>query len=272
MWLQNMSIFISMMKQNMLSCGLNSSGMQSGFSSFTQDNKSFLLRMSEGKLHFLMAVILILSFGNAKAQEPLMAKANMMLTVSYGATNFNRIVLDKYLTKQSVIDPSISYDIKYSNPLSANVDYAISDYTSLGIGVNYYSFDLKETRKDIVDSFDLDTKGHRIAIQVRAMRYIIQRPRSIIYFFAGAGARFRSVKYNSSDSLALHTADIHHTADGSLSSYSPISLDVGLGLKFLVVRNIGVSAEFGMMTGIGQIGLFYSFKNKWRRSRDNIGW
>ncbi|GBL35032.1 hypothetical protein EMGBS15_06270, partial [Filimonas sp.] len=90
-----------------------------------------------------------------------------------------------------------------------NFDYALSDYTSVGLGLNYYSFHLKETRKDNVDTFDLETKGYRVAAQVRAMRYILQRQRSILYFFAGVGARFRSVKYNTNDSLSLHIADIH---------------------------------------------------------------
>ncbi len=220
---------------------------------------------------FLLPSVL-LSSSSALAQEPLMAKANMMLTVSYGVTNFNRIVLDNYLQSQSVYSPSLTYSIKYSNPLGVNFDYAVSDYTSVGFGLNYYSFNLKETRKDYVDTFDLETKGYRVAAQVRAMRYIVQRPRSVLYFFAGAGARFRSVKYNSNDSLALHIADIHHKPDGSPDTYSPVSLDAGMGLKFLVVRNIGLSAEFGMMTGIAQFGLFYSFKNKWRKSHDNIGW
>jgi uncharacterized membrane protein len=261
-----------MMKQKKLYCGLNCCGMQTEDSSILTDYTTLRYHISKGITKWLLSVMMFCSFLQVKAQEPLMAKANMMFTVSYGANNYNRMVLEKYVHTKFVNDPSISYNIQYSNPLNANVDYAMSDYTSLGLGVNYYSFDLNEKRTDTIHSYDLETKGRRIAIQIRAMRYVIQRPRSIVYFFAGAGARFRSVTYNSTDSIALRTAAIHHTADGSLSTYSPISMDLGVGAKFLLIRNIGISAEVGMLTSIAQVGLFYSFKNKWRKSHDNIGW
>jgi len=260
------------MKQKKLYCGLNCYGMQTEDSSILTDHVTIRYRITTCTYLSLLVVVMLCSFLKVKAQEPLMAKANMMFTVSYGTNNYNRMVLEKYVHTKFVNEPSISYAIKYSNPLSANVDYAISDYTSLGLGVNYYTFNLNEKRTDSILAYDLETKGRRIAIQIRAMRYIIQRPRSILYFFAGAGARFRFVKYNTSDSIALRTAAIHHTADGSLSAYSPISMDLGLGAKFLLIRNIGISAEVGILTSIAQVGLFYSFKNKWRKSHDNIGW
>ena len=206
------------------------------------------------------------------AQEPLMAKANKILTISYGVTNFNKIMLTDYVQSHVEGYPGLSYSIKYTNPLALTFDYAVSDYTTLGLGVSYFSFHLKEKRQDFIDTFDLDTKGYRIAIQLRGIRYIVQGPRSVFYMFAGAGIRFRSVSYNTTDQLAIQGAEIHEAAEASDQPYFPLSLEAGMGLKFLVTKRIGISGEFGMMTGIGQFGLFYSLKNKWRRTNDHLGW
>ncbi len=216
----------------------------------------------------------MVSCQESHAQDPLMAKANKMLTVSYGAANYNHLMLNGYLQEQSqdILTYNFTYSTKYSNPIAVTFDYAVSDYTAVGIGVNYYSFHLTENRKDIVDTFNLDTKGFRMAVQARCMRYFVQRPRSIFYFFAGAGIRFRSVKYNTTDQHDIKIAEIHQQYDASPLTYSPLSLEAGLGLKFLASKKIGLSSEFGMITGLAQFGLFYTFRNKWRKVNDNIGW
>ena len=196
-----------------------------------------------------------------------MAKANKVLTLSYGMANYDQTRLLNYLDKQ-LAGSSTSYSAHYSHPVQLCFDAAISDYTTLGIGVSYFTFDLKEKH----DTIDLHTKGQQVQIQLRAIRYFYQRPRSVAYLFAGIGGRFREGTYNSTDSSTLATAAIHHFADASQATYFPLSVNAGLGFKGLVTRTIGISLEVGVTTGIAQAGLFYSFKNKWRRHYDGIGW
>jgi uncharacterized membrane protein len=167
---------------------------------------------------------------------------------------------------------SLNNTTKFSNPIQITVDDAISDYTTIGIGVSYYSMHLTEQHIATQDTFSLDTKGFKAAIQLRGIRYFIQGRRFVCYMFAGAGLRFRSLTDAASDPKSVSTAYIHQIGETKTTGYSAFSFDAGLGLKFLLTRNIGISAETGVTTGIAQIGLFYSFKNKWRRPIDNIGW
>lgn len=210
-----------------------------------------------------------------KAQEPLMAKANAAFTISYGATNVYRTQLISYLEDQLSEykgNGNFSYNVKMRNPIALTYDYALNDYTTIGVGINYYSFHLKEHKQSIIDTLDIDTKGFKTAIQLRGVRYFVQRQRSAFYFFGAMGARFRVIKHNTSDEYSINQAEIHQIPETNPSNYSPLSFEAGLGLKLLVTRKIGFCTEFGLMTGITQIGLFYSLKNKWRKWDNSNGW
>ena len=240
-------------------------------------NQFTITSNNSSKLHvtikqIVLLTLLLLGSFYANAQEPLMAKGNKTFGISYGITNFNRVTLNNYVANQNVGNYSMNASIHYSNPLVLTFDMALSDYTTVGIGVGYYNFNLKQFRANAIDTFDLHTSGHRFTLQARIIRYFVQRPRSVFYLFGGVGARFRSVTYNTSDSLVLHLADIHHAADADPDGFFPVSINAGIGFKFLLSRRIGFMSEWGVTTGIGQLGIFYSFKNKWRRTNDNIGW
>ncbi|HNF72110.1 MAG TPA: hypothetical protein PLP34_06850, partial [Chitinophagaceae bacterium] len=230
----------------------------------------------KAKLLFNSALLCFLFLSPvSKAQECLMAKGNKILTISYGITNIERSVLNSYMQRVESEDAGsyqYNYSIKYTNPLSASFDLATSDFTTVGIGLNYFGYNMSETRTGAKDTSSLSNKGYRMAIQLRGIRYIVQRPRSLFYLFAGAGIRMRKNRYSTSDAYVLNVMDIQQTPGTTYNGFSPWSLDAGLGLKFLIAGNVGFSAEAGAVTGIARFGLFYSFLNKWRRNRDNIGW
>lgn len=209
------------------------------------------------------------------AQEVLMAKANKLLTVSYGVSNYDKKSVENYMSKTELDAPSdvsFNYTLKYINPLTITFDYAANDFTTLGLALNYYNYTLNEKRVSSTDTIDIETKGYKLAIQVRGIKYFVQRPRSAFYVLVSPGFRIRTNTYNTTDAYALKVIDIHQTPQTKYEDYSPFSLDAGMGLKFLVTRKIGLSAEFGVMTGLARVGLCYSLKNKWRRIPDNIGW
>lgn len=211
----------------------------------------------------------------ALAQEPLMAKGNAAMTLTYGASNIYRTQLKLYLNGQMVdnsLPGNFTYKVKMSNPLQFSYDYALNDYTTIGASINYYSFHLKEQKQTIADTFDIDTKGFKTAIQLRGVRYFVQRANSAFYFFGAAGVRFRVMKHNTSDDYKINLTEIHQIPETNPSNYSPLSLEAGMGLKILVTKKIGFCTEFGLMTGITQIGLFYSLKNKWRKWDNSNGW
>ena len=233
-----------------------------------------LLRYGVSLKLYISIFILVTVSGILKAQDPLMAKANKALTISYGIGNFNKLFLTNYIDDKtySTTNSYLSYTAKFSNPITLTFDYAVSDYSTIGIAFNYFTFNLSEKRQDLQDTFNLETKGNQMAFQLRGIRYIVQRPRSALYLFGATGLRFRSVEYNTTDQHDIHIAEIHKFAYANPEPYSPLSLEAGMGIKFLITQKIGISSEFGFVTGIAQCGLFYSFKNKWRRTKDPIGW
>lgn len=227
-----------------------------------------------GVFNFRLIAIALFVFSNyaASSQEPLMAKGNKAFTLSYGVGNTVRIDLKKTLDDQVANNNGYTYELRGTNPLQANLDIAFSDYTTAGIAVSWCRFAVKESGQFSNDASTLETRAHKVALQLRGVRYIMQSQRAVIYFFGAAGIRFRKVSDDSNDALKRQLAFSHQAGELSTAAYRPYTVEAGLGLKFLVTKTLGVSAEAGMLTGIAQVGLFYSFKNKWRKSNDQYGW
>ena len=201
-----------------------------------------------------------------------MAKGNKVLTISYGLSNIYTYFLTQQINSDKANYTFYTYNVKFNHPLVASFDYAISDYTTIGLSGGFYTFHLHEKKVFANDTSVIDTKGFKMAIQLRGIRYIVQSAKSVFYIFVGGGVRFRSLNINTSNDSIINAALIHQIPETNPKKYSPFSLDAGLGLKFLVTKKIGFSCEFGMTTGLAQFGLFYSLKNKWRRVNDKIGW
>ncbi|MEN9340408.1 MAG: hypothetical protein RIQ62_1720 [Bacteroidota bacterium] len=219
-------------------------------------------------------LLLLLESKTMLSQEALMAKANKMISITYGLSNIDKIRLENYMSKQVKDNQSIRYDyqLQFSHPIQIAFDYACSDFTTIGLGLNYYHYKLNETRTIINDTGIVESKASKLALQLRGIRYIVQRPKSVLYFFAGAGVRMRSVKYSSSDPAILKDIDIHQIPATRYDNYFPLSAEVGIGARFLVMHNIGLCVEVGAIDAVSRIGIFYSIKNKWRKSNDEIGW
>lgn len=206
------------------------------------------------------------------AQEPLMAKGNKVLSISYGAGNAVRKDLSRSLSDQQAIHPGYIYQLGFTNPLQASFDMALSDYTTAGIAASWCRFRVKENGQFSQLGSELETKGYKLTVQVRGIRYLVQGQRMVCYFFGAAGLRLRGITYSSSDLEVNTKAYSHQVSLLSANPYKPFSLEAGLGLKFLLTSKVGLSVEAGALTGIAQLGLFYSLKNKWRKSNDQYGW
>lgn len=220
-------------------------------------------------------LLLLIESKTMRSQEVLMAKANKMISITYGLSNIDKISLENYMSKQVKDNQSTvryDYQLQFSHPIQIAFDYACSDFTTIGLGLNYSQYKLSETRTSINDTGSVESKGSKLALQLRGIRYIVQRPKSVLYFFAGAGFRMRSVKYSSSNPAILKDIDIHQIPATRYDNYLPLSAEVGIGARFLVVRNMGLCAEVGAIDAVSRIGIFYSIKNKWRKSNDEIGW
>ncbi|QLH46565.1 MAG: hypothetical protein HWD58_13590 [Bacteroidota bacterium] len=88
----------------------------------------------------------------------------------------------------------------------------------------------------------------------------------MLYNYAGLGVRFKMLKTDASEA-EKHMAYVHSTPETSFGPYSIASFDWGMGLRVLMVKNIGLMAEFGVNPGIGQFGLFYRLMPRSRKKK-----
>ncbi|MBK8685291.1 MAG: hypothetical protein IPN26_09990 [Bacteroidetes bacterium] len=210
------------------------------------------------------------------AQENMMAIGNKSISLSYGASNFYRNRFEsrmEFRDNQMGANERFNYGSVFTNPFVLQFDYAVSDYTQIGLSLNYFSFALTESYADQVDTIDIEASGFRMAVLLRATRYWLHTPKTAFYYFAGAGIRFRSLT-SSATPFERNRANIHQYPLTGFRQYSLLALDFGMGLRTLFYRNVGVSTELGINPGIFQIGLFYRMMPKDRRisRKDNYGW
>lgn len=210
------------------------------------------------------------------SQENMMAEGNSQISLTYGAyhTGFyllknNLAVIEgnSYFAANEILD----YDIKYTNPIGLCYEYAISDYTTIGAALNFFSFQLHEYRVNPVDSYDVHTRGMNMNIMLRGVRYFTQKTKSSFYIFLDAGLQFRVMSFDGSP-YQKEIAYIHQSRLTGSRSLFPFVLNGGIGTKFLVARNIGICLEAGYMSCIARGGIFYNMKHKDRKDYDKYGW
>ena len=226
-----------------------------------------------GYRKFIIVLLCFLQY-KGMAQEPLMAEGNMSIGFTYGLTNIYRTIFNEEMELKQIhlnSNTKFIHSSAFTNPMTLNLDYAVSDYTALGLYLNYFSFALSETHEDPVDTFDIASTGFRMAVQLRAYRFFVHSPRVMLYNYAGLGVRFKILKTDASET-EKQMAYIHSTPETSFGPYSIASIDWGMGLRVLVVKNIGLMAEFGINPGIGQFGLFYRLMPRSRKKKDSYGW
>jgi hypothetical protein len=242
-------------------------------------NKVQLKMILKDVLHLTKTLLLIVGgialTITSQAQENMMAAGNMQFTLHYGFMNRANAELNNSLYDIENRNYSLApfeTEVNFSTPLGATFEYAISDYTTVGFTTDFMQYTLSETRFDAVDSFSIETKGTRITALGRVVRYLRNKPRSTIYAFADVGVKIRSLNSSAANEYEENIAFIHQSHETTFRKYSPLHYDIGVGAKFLFVKNIGFCLEAGYMTSIARVGIFYNLKHKDRRFSDKYGW
>ncbi len=232
---------------------------------------NFLLR------NFSAACVAVCAFAGSvglHAQDVLMARGNMQVTVALSPVNFYENAVKNGMADVhfDIINDlkRFDYSIDFSKPISLTAEYALSSYTTVGVNVNTFSYDLTEAREDNFGTVSMNTKGRHIDFHLRAVRYFYATPRSAMYLLGEAGAQTRSISYTSDDPDA--PAYINTFPETRPDGYKTFSYDYGIGFKIRVLRGVGLSAEWTMLSLAGRYGLFYQILPAGRRGKDDIGW
>lgn len=187
----------------------------------------------------------------------------MALTILYGFTNSHALNTKLIERQGSKIDKH------FGRPLSFCFEYALKDNFTVGVGMHYFKYDVKE--ENTIDSSMYRMKGQQIGLSARVLRFILHRPRTMTYLFMNAGVRFRQQTFSSeTNGPFLNSCFPGSQLDEAM--FKPYSLEAGLGAKFLITRRIGLGAEVGLLNAIVQTGLTYIFLEPSRKTKDAIGW
>jgi len=229
------------------------------------------------RIPYLTVLLMIASLVRCTAQEIIMAKDNIQLTLSASPINFNgrrmHFLLDDLKKFELSHLRRFEYNVKFSKPVSITAEYAISNYTAIGINANHFSYSLSEMREDSYGVTDVSTKGRHIDLHFRVVRYVYQSTRSTFYVIGEVGAALRSIKYtdntgNNPGSLGY----INTFPETRPNGFEKLSYDYGVGMKIKVLKTVGVSGEFTRLSLLGRYGIFYIIQPAGRRLKDNIGW
>lgn len=229
------------------------------------------------RIPYLVLFFTAISFVRCTAQEIIMAKDNFQLTLSAAPVNFHeramRSDMDKLRAYKASYLKQLNYNISFSKPLSLTAEYAISNYTAIGINLNHFSYNLSEVREDGYGITDMSTKGRHIDLHLRAVRYVYQSVGSSFYVIGEAGLALRSIRYSdNTGSNAQSSAYINTFPETRPNGFQTFSYDYGVGMKIKVFKTLGVSGEFTRLSLLGRYGLFYTIQPPGRRLKDNIGW
>lgn len=217
----------------------------------------------------LALVCALLVSAPGRAQDVLMAKGNAQITLSVSPVNFYQYGMNSSLKRIEDNFRRFDYSLNFSKPLSITAEYAVSSYTTVGLNVNYFSYNLSEVREDANGTQTALTKGSHLDLHLRAVRYFSASPARALYLIGEIGMRKRSIQYSGDKEVVAYINTFPETIkDG----YSTLSWDYGVGLKRHVVKGLGVSVELTMLSLLGRYGLFYVIQPAGRRSKDQIGW
>jgi hypothetical protein len=211
----------------------------------------------------------LLASGSTHAQDVLMAKGNAQITLSASPINYYNTWFKRGM---GTVDHELNrfdYSLKFSKPLSLTAEYAVSSYTTVGINANYFTYDLSETREDDLGVQTATTKGKHIDLHARIVRYFYATPGSALYLLGEIGMKTRSLQRGGDKDAVAY---INTFPETTKDSYSSLSYDYGIGFRARVIKQVGLSAEFTMLSILGRFGVFYIIQPAGRRSKDQIGW
>jgi hypothetical protein len=218
----------------------------------------------------LALLFLFLISSPVAAQEQMMAERNKMFTISYGLSNAHIKLITPY-AGNSLGTIRSTYKYQYTNPLSLTFEYAFRNQVNIGVNVSYFSYYLQEHQIYLTDTNDYTLKGNAFKIQIRSLRYLVHRTKFMFYLFGQAGIRSAASKFN----LGSNT----QSGSSNLSKFSFLyqsqvreSLELGVGMKFLLRRSIGLSIETGVISSFVQAGIFYRLLEPSRKTKDVYGW
>lgn len=223
------------------------------------------------RLLALLAGVL-LTAPDCGAQDVLMARGNTQLTVSTSLINNYKRAMQKDMSAfKGGMDylKRFDYTVDCSMPLSFTAEYAVTSYTTLGLNANYFTYSLTELREDALGTIQATTKGSHLDLHLRAVRYFFATPGSSMYVLGEIGLTHRSIQYTGDANAAAYINTFPETRkDG----YKTLSYDYGIGLRVRLFHQVGVSAEFTMLSVLGRYGVYYIIPPAGRRTKDQIGW
>lgn len=205
------------------------------------------------------------------AQEPMMAEGNYLISFTYGTSNHYKRQLEKKLLSDNLAS-YVQPIYLFTNPMEVQFEYAISDYSAIGAQYSAFAYTLAQNYRGLSDTFEVNTTGTRMSLQLRGIRYFTNSPKFTIYCYGSAGLRWRSFNTSANSDYQKAAPSIHRTPETNPFYFNPFAYEVGIGTRIMVYKSIGICGEFGTKPGIVQVGLFYKRTHKARRKKDSFGW
>lgn len=140
-------------------------------------------------------------------------------------------------------------------PFGVRGEYLIDENIGFGIDIAYNSANLKFTREkaaydemgyEVIKTYEYNLSTTKIGIMATFNYHFIYHESLDFYGVVGLGFKNRS--------YALNSTEPKYDQNYSFNTYNvfPVSARVGLGIRYIIVDNIG----FNVAVGLGQGGLF----------------
>lgn len=200
--------------------------------------------------------------------------------VSYGKKDIQQS-FDNYLVRfQNFVKDSLSLKNHISRFYFFSADYAMSDYTTVGIQIGYRRVNLQQTNKttsaplqsDYYNNYDLSVKGSNIITDLKLTRYFTSNARRCLYAFVSAGYNMQNFKLSDTRDSVLKATVIDDNFYNTSSIIGNAHFEIGAGAKLLVTNSLGVSLEAGLLYNFYRVGFFYNLKHASRKKYDKYGW
>jgi hypothetical protein len=221
----------------------------------------------------LLGILLFGVITEGRAQTVMFPEGAVMCSIQYGLayrgiTEYNP---NKELSGYDAAEVNSTYKVKKFNPSTFSIEYGLRDHLAIGLVASFATYDLQETKIVPLDTTHFSIQGSRIALHLRAIRYFIQKSNFMIYLFGQAGLKVIRNHYSSSDEYTKNLSNLN-LYPAIKDKYSSLSAEAGIGFKFLVTRRIGLGIECGAIASYVRVGVCYRFINKYRNTKDVIGW
>ncbi|MFT5859499.1 MAG: opacity protein-like surface antigen [Flavobacteriaceae bacterium] len=206
----------------------------------------------------LVAVVgtFMMSANSVSAQA--MEEGNVGIDLYYGFPNLYKSILEA-----TVPDSASNLDVGGVGPLGLRFEYMLADKVGLGLDIAYnttsvnytedsLAFNTTTNEYDVVATYDYKLSSPKIGVMVVFNYHFIDNDQLDFFGTFGAGWKNRSLK--------LTSTNPNFTEEKTSITLLPISMRIGLGMRYFFTDNIGINLGVGFgQGGIANAGLSFKF-------------